>query len=321
MKRKILVTYKIPTCGFISMGDEFEIIFPNGDFISDEELDKHLINTDAIVSVFGIKLHNELIDKAPKLKLIANYGVGYDNIDIKYAAQKGITVTNTPDPVTEPTAELAMGLMISVVRKIGYLNNQLKLKQELETGVMKNLSTTLTNKTLGIIGMGAIGQALARRAIAFGMKIIYYNRSRLNVEIEKRYNATKEPLLDLLGMADIVSINTPLTDETYHLIGAKEFNAMKTNAFLINTARGSVINQNELIEALQKNKIAGAGLDVYENEPHIPDEFLNLDNVVLTPHTGTATVETREEMSILVSKIIQKFFNNQLDKYIVTSGF
>lgn len=317
MKRKILVTYKIPNCGFTSLGNEFEVIFPKDDFISDDELNLHITNTDTIVSVFGLKLHNELIDRAKKLKLIANYGVGYDNIDIKYAAQKGITVTNTPDPVTEPTAELAMGLMIAVTRKIGFLNNQLKLKKGLETGVMKNLSTTLTGKTLGIIGMGAIGQAVARRAISFGMKIVYYNRNRLNAEIEKKYNASKTSLSELLSMADVVSINTPLTKETYHLIGAKELKTMKKSAFLINTARGSVIDQTELINALQKKKIAGAGLDVYENEPHIPDELLDLNNVVLTPHTGTATIETREEMSMLVSDIIQKFFKNQLHKYIV----
>jgi len=300
------------------MGNDFEVVFPKDDFISESELNLHIANADVIVSVFGLKLSNELINKAKKLKLIANYGVGYDNIDIKYAAQKGITVTNTPDPVTEPTAELAMGLMIAVTRKIGFLNNQLRLKKGLKTGVMKNLSTTLTGKTLGIIGMGAIGQAIAKRAIAFGMKVIYCNRNRLNSDIEQKYNTFKTSLPELLNMADVISVNTPLTEETHHLIGAKEFKVMKKSAFLINTARGGIINQNELIYALQNNEIAGAGLDVYENEPHIPDELLDLDNVVLTPHTGTATIETRKEMSIFVSDIILHFFNNKLNKYIVT---
>ncbi|TLX74070.1 hydroxyacid dehydrogenase [Labilibacter sediminis] len=318
MRRKIVVTYKIPDCGFNTMGKEYEIIFPQQDMISEEEINKHIGDADALVSVFGLKLHNKLIDRAKKLKLIANFGVGYDNIDIKYASEKGITVTNTPDPVTEPTAELAMGLMISVARKIAFLNQQLKLKTGLQTGVMKNLSTTLTGKTLGIIGMGAIGQALARRALAFGMNIVYCKRKKLSPEIETKYNAKKLSLEDLMKTSDVVSLNTPLTDETFHLIGSKELNCMKKSAYLINTARGSVVNQPDLIDALKNNIIAGAGLDVYENEPHIPDALLNLDNVVLTPHTGTATTETRKEMSLLVTQIIQSFFNQQLDKYIVT---
>ncbi|WP_430931466.1 NAD(P)-dependent oxidoreductase [Saccharicrinis sp. 156] len=317
MKKKVLVTYKIPTCGFDTLRDEFDVIFPEDDKISDLEVDRHIETAEAIVSVFGHKLSNGDISRAAKLKLIANFGVGYDNIDIPFVTGKGITVTNTPDPVTEPTAELAMGLMIAVARKIGCLNNRLRTREGVSVGVMKNLGTTLTGKTLGIIGMGSIGQAVARRALAFGMNIIYHNRTRLSTEIENRYSAGMVSLEEVLRTSDVVSLHTPLTPETKHLVGEAEFKIMKRSAYIINTARGSVINENELIAALQNKEIAGAGLDVFENEPNIPKELLAFDNVVATPHVGTATLETREEMSIVVSDIIRKFFQGELTKFMV----
>ena len=293
------------------------MIFPKDDEISAAEIDEHIETCDAIVSVFGHQLPNEQIMRAPRLKLIANFGVGYDNIDIPFVSNRGITVTNTPDPVTEPTAELAMGLMIAVARKIGSLNNQLRTADGVKVGVMKNLSTTLTGKTLGIIGMGAIGQALARRALAFGMHIIYHNRHLLPTDIENKYSTHKVSLETLLTNSDVISLHTPLTAETKHLINSAEFDLMKNTAYIINTARGGVINQEALIAALQNKQIAGAGLDVYENEPHIPEELLAFNNVVATPHVGTATLETRKEMSILVSQIIRKFFAGELHEYIV----
>ncbi|SMO76377.1 glyoxylate reductase [Saccharicrinis carchari] len=308
---------QIPSDGFDSLSDQFQVIIPKGDAMSEKEIEEHIETVDAIVSVFGHALSNQLIDRAKKLKLIANFGVGYDNIDIDYARKKGITVTNTPDPVTEPTAELAMGLMVAAARQIGKMNNQLRSPEGVQTGVMKNLSTTLYGKTLGIIGMGAIGQALARRALAFGMHIVYHNRKQLSPDIEEEYQATKVSLEVLLKSADVVSLNTPLTPETHHLMGAAQFKAMKNTAIVINTARGSVINEPELIAALKNKEIAGAGLDVYENEPHIPKELLAMDNAVLTPHVGTATQETREEMSRFISDIIDQFFLGTLKKYIV----
>jgi glyoxylate reductase len=210
-----------------------------------------------------------------------------------------------------------MGLMVAVSRQIGFLTHQLRRPEGVKTGVMKNLSTTLTGKTLGIIGMGAIGQALARRAIAFGMKVVYHNRKKLPSKIEEQYQASYYKLNDLLKQSDVISLNCPLTPDTHHMIGKGAFEIMKKSVILINTARGSVINQDHLIKALQHKLIAGAGLDVYENEPHIPQELLDADNVVLTPHVGTATLETREEMSRLVSKIIRNFFSGTLNRYII----
>ncbi len=317
MAHKILVTYKIPSCGFDELGEDYEVIFPAQDAISEDEINKHIADTEAIVSVFGIKLCSSIIDKAPNLKIISNFGVGYDNVDIHYARKKGITVTNTPDPVTEPTAELAHGLMLAVARKIGLLNNQLRTATGVKVGVMRNLSTTLTGKTLGIIGLGAIGKATARRALASGMNVIYTKRERLSPEEEAEFKVSYQPLEKLLQLSDVVSLHTPLTSETKHLINTKELALMKNSAFIINTARGPVIEEKALIHALQNDIIAGAGLDVFWNEPQIPQELLELNNTVLTPHVGTATLETREEMSILVSNIIKMYFNHSLKQYIV----
>ncbi len=318
MKIKVLVLYKIPSCGFNDMDKEkFDIVFPQENEFTEKEIRQHTKDTQVIVSVFASKITPEFMDQFPQLKLISNFGVGYDNIDITHASKRKIIVTNTPDPVTEPTAELTMGLMIAVSRKIGFLNNQIRTPQGLETGVMKNLSSTLYNKTLGIIGMGAIGKALARRAQVFGMQIIYHNRKPLVQEIESKYNAKWCSMDDLLKLADVISLHVPLTKDTHHMINSSAFDKMKNSVFIINTARGPVINQQDLIEALLQGKIAGAGLDVFENEPFIPDELKKLPNTVITPHVGTGTIETRQEMSRFISQLITKFADGQLNECIV----
>ncbi|WP_282038368.1 NAD(P)-dependent oxidoreductase [Saccharicrinis aurantiacus] len=317
MAHKILVLFSIPNCGFTELGSDYEVIFPKGEIISNEEIEQHIGSTDVIVSVFGNKLENHIIDKAPHLKLIANYGVGYDNVDINYAKEKGIVVTNTPDPVTEPTAELAHALMLAVARQVGLLNSKVRTNEGVTMGVMKNLSTTLTGKTLGIIGLGAIGKATARRAIASGMHVVYNKRTPLNSAEEQELKVSYMDLEDLLQQSDVVSLHTPLNNDTNGMIGDAEFQLMKNTAYIVNTARGPVIDENALINALQNNLIAGAGLDVYWNEPEIPQALLKFDNTVLTPHVGTATLDTREEMSILVSEIIKMFFNKNLKQYIV----
>ncbi|MBR8535264.1 NAD(P)-binding domain-containing protein [Carboxylicivirga sediminis] len=309
MMKKVLIMLAVPRQEFEEILPDWEIVYPaNEDFTHDELVTK-VADVDAIVTVYGNKLTNEVIDAAPKLKMIANFGAGYDNIDMAHANAKGIVVTNSPDPVTEPTAELAMGLMIAVARRLGEMNNILKNKQDLKWGVMRNLSTTLVGKQLGIVGMGAIGKALARRAVASGMSVVYHNRKRIDESIEKEFNATYLPFEELLKTSDVVSLNMPLTAETKKMIGAKELALMKSSAYLINTARGPVVDEDALIEALKTDKIAGAGLDVFENEPLIPDAFRDLPNVVLMPHLGTATHETRGEMSKLVALNIHTYFS------------
>ena len=237
-----------------------------------------------------------------RLRLISNYGVGYNNIDTAYAREKGIAVTNTPRSVCNPTAELAMALMLALARRVAECDRRILTEKESLWGTMKNLGASLENKTLGIVGMGNIGKNVARKAEAFGMRVIYYNR-RTEVSGYRRV-----PLDTLLQEADFVSLHTPLTTETRHLIGARELSLMKPTAMLINTARGAVIDETALADALRQKRIAGAALDVFENEPHVTDVLYRLDNVVLTPHVGTGTIDTRIAMAEEALANIRNFF-------------
>jgi glyoxylate reductase len=308
MKKKILFTHQLPTGGFSLLKEDFELFWPENDSFSEKELMTFLPQMDAVVTVFGKPFPTQLINVAPKLKIIANYGAGVDNIPLQTATDSGIVVTNTPDAVTEPTAELAMGLIIDVARRISELDRSLRSKSNSDWGVLNNLSTTLQGKTLGIVGMGAIGRALARRAVAFGMKIIYHNRNKVSAETEERYDARFTDLQSLLRNSDVVSLNIPLTPETEGMIGLSELKLMKTSAYLVNTSRGPVVNEKALVEVLKKKEIAGAALDVYRTEPNVPEELLEMDRVVLSPHVGSATHETREIMSKQVAQTIQDFF-------------
>lgn len=257
-----------------------------------------LEEAEVLVSTFDYRVTREMINSAPYLRLITNFGVGFNNIDLDACRERGIRVTNTPQPVIEPTAELAFALMHDVARRTAEFDRKLRAGTAEAFGVMNNLSHSLYGKTLGIIGMGRIGQALARRAVASGMRIIYHNRKPLGDEIigqlgyEVRYVSKEE----LLQTADFVSLNLPYTPEVKHLIGEKELKMMKSTAYLINTARGAHVDEQALVEALQKGEIAGAAMDVYEHEPQIHPELLTLDNVVLSPHTGTGTWEGRIAM-------------------------
>lgn len=308
MKKKIVITHQIPKAPFSALKDDFDVIWPDADSFGEDVLIENLKDAEVVVTVFGKPFKAELIKAAPQLKLIANYGAGVDNIDVGTATDLGVVITNTPDAVTEPTAELSMGLMLDVARRISELDRGLRAKSIPDWGVLNNLSTTLQGKTLGIVGMGAIGRALARRANAFGMKIIYHNRNRVSSETEEKLGARYTDLENLLRYSDFVSLNIPLTPETEGLIGISELKLLKTSAFLINTARGAVLDQMALIKVLKNKEIAGAALDVYQNEPVVPDELLAMDNVVVSPHVGSATHETREIMSMQVVRIIQDFF-------------
>ncbi len=256
-----------------------------------------LEEAEVLVSTFDYRVTREMIESAPSLRLITNFGVGFNNIDLDACRERGIRVTNTPQPVIEPTAELAFALMHDVARRTAEFDRKLRAGTAEAFGVMNNLSHSLYGKTLGIIGMGRIGQALARRAIAAGMTIIYHNRrpianNQSPIADQAKY-VSKEQLLQ---EADFVSLNLPYTPEVKHLIGEKELKMMKPTAYLINTARGAHVCEQALVEALKKGEIAGAAMDVYEFEPQITPELLELDNVVLSPHTGTGTWEGRIAM-------------------------
>jgi lactate dehydrogenase-like 2-hydroxyacid dehydrogenase len=269
---------------------------------------------EVLVSTFDKRVDREMISRMPRLRLIANFGAGYNNIDLDACRERGIRVTNTPMSVIEPTAELAFALMMAVARNVCLRDRQLRDGQCEPMAVMNNLSHGLYGKTLGIIGMGRIGQALARRALASGMKIVYHNRHRLPEEIERRYEAHYLPQDVLLQQADFVSLNLPYTPESHHLIGAPQLTLMRSTAYLVNTARGAHVDEEALIRALKAGQIAGAAMDVYEHEPQISDELLRMPNVVLSPHTGTGTWEGRLAMCEEVTDNILAFADNELTK-------
>ena len=274
-----------------------------------------LEEAEVLVSTFDKPVTREMIMSAPNLKLVTNFGVGFNNIDLETCRERGIRVTNTPQPVIEPTAELAFALMHDVARRTAEFDRKLRQGIAEDFGVMNNLSHSLYGKTLGIIGMGRIGQALARRAVAAGMSIIYHNRrpianSQSPIADQARYVSKEE----LLQTADFVSLNLPYTPEVKHLIGEEELKMMKKSAYLINTARGAHVDEEALVKALREGEIAGAAMDVYEHEPKIHPELLTLDNVVLSPHTGTGTWEGRIAMCENVCDNILAWEKQELNK-------
>lgn len=299
---KILVTYNIPRKPFASLPKDWEVTFPDKEALEKEELIRMLPDYEVMLAIFHHPIDKEILDAGKKLKLISNYGVGYNNIDIQYARQKGIAVSNTPQSVCNPTAELAMALMLSAARRIAECNLRIRSEKESMWGTMCNLGFGLEGKTLGIIGMGNIGKNVARKAEAFGMNILYHNQ---HSEVP---GYRKADLPTLLQQSDFITLHTPLTPATRHLIGKQELAQMKKTAILINTARGAVIDETALTECLIKREIAGAALDVFEYEPKITEQLYQLDNVVLTPHIGTGTIDARIAMGQEALDNIRNFF-------------
>lgn len=299
---KILVTYNIPREPFASLPKDWEVTFPDKEALEKEELIRMLPDYEVMLAIFHHPIDKEILDAGKKLKLISNYGVGYNNIDIQYARQKGIAVSNTPQSVCNPTAELAMALMLAAARRIAECNLRIRSEKESMWGTMCNLGFGLEGKTLGIIGMGNIGKNVARKAEAFGMNILYHNQ-RSEVPGYRKAN-----LPTLLQQSDFITLHTPLTPATRHLIGKQELAQMKKTAILINTARGAVIDEAALTECLIKREIAGAALDVFEYEPKITEQLYQLANVVLTPHIGTGTIDARIAMGQEALDNIRNFF-------------
>jgi lactate dehydrogenase-like 2-hydroxyacid dehydrogenase len=313
--KKILMGHNFRREGFAGLEGKFDIIYPENKMFAKEEVMERIADIDVFVPNFSFRTDAGIIDAAERLKLIANFGAGYNNIDTGYAASKGIVVTNTPQAVLEPTAELCFALMLATARKVACYNHKLHSGVRLDWGIYGDLGMPLYGQTLGIYGMGRIGQAVARRAAASGMKIIYHNRHRLDKEIEEKYNAGYVGFGTLLKESDIISLNAPATAETYHLMGEQEFKEMKNTAILINTARGQLVDDKALAAALKTGEIYAAGLDVFENEPKILPELLELDNAVLTPHAGTGTYSARLDMTLEVARNIINFYEGgQIDK-------
>ncbi|MCE5177735.1 MAG: NAD(P)-binding domain-containing protein [Porphyromonadaceae bacterium] len=307
--KKVLIAYRLKPEGLRVLEGKYAVTLPTEkSSFSREEVLAMIPDFEVLVPNFSFYTDQEIMEHGSKLELISNWGVGFNNIDVDYATQKGIAVTNIPDSTREPTAEFAFGLLLAAGRRISYYDRKLRSPEGVSWGIYAEAGLSIYGKTLGIIGMGRIGQSLARRAVASGMEIIYHNRNRLSREIEKNYNATYVSLDNLLSTADYVSLNAPSTKDTRHMIGERELDIMKPTAVFINTARGEMVDERALADALRNNKIWAAALDVFENEPHILPELLTLDNVILAPHAGTKTVEARLNMSIEMARNIVGFY-------------
>ncbi len=301
MKPKLFLTRMIPQPGIDLLKEVFEISCNHEDrALSRQELIAGVQDADALLCLLTDSIDREVMDAAPRLKVISNYAVGYNNIDVAYATQKGIRVCNTPGVLTETTADLTWALILAAARRIPESDSYTRegLFRGWEPLLM--LGQDVFGKTLGILGMGRIGQAVSRRALGFGMKIIYYSPDTDPSTLD--FPAEKVDFATLLLQSDILSLHAPLTDETRHMIGKAELKMMKSSAILINTARGPLVDEMALIDALRDGQIFAAGLDVYEQEPDFSMAMLELRNLVLLPHIGSASIETRTRMAIMAAQ-------------------
>jgi len=310
-RKKIVITRKIPGAGVERLKEIFDIeVSPFDRDVTQDEIIKMATGAQGLISMVTNNLNKEIIDHLTTIQIIANYAVGFNNIDIEYAREKGIVVTNTPDVLTEATADIAMALILCTARRI-VEGDRLVRKGEFK-GFYPTffLGVELQNKVLGIYGMGRIGKAVAKRAVACGLKIIYHDP----IQIAKRsinFPAHYVSFDELLKESDFVSIHAPLITETYNKFTKTEFRKMKKEAFLINAARGPLVKEEDLAYALKQGWIAGAGLDVYEFEPEVHPDLIKLDNVVLLPHIGSAAAEVRERMATIAADNIIAFFKGE----------
>ncbi len=303
MRPKILVTGRLP-------GDIIEKLTRCCDVEANTEdrpmeMDAVLASIgdkDGLLSMITDRVDAELMDRAPRLRIISQMAVGYNNIDVEAATRRGIAVTNTPGVLTDATAELAFALLLAAARRVVEGDRMVREGRFRFWAPFLFLGSQVSGKTLGIIGMGRIGKAVAQRARGFDMKIIYHNLAPLGASEEAQYGAQYRSLDALLAEADFISVHVPLTDKTKYLIGKEQFSRMKKSAFLINTSRGPVVREKDLVEALRSGVIAGAGIDVYENEPALEPGLSELENAVLLPHVGSGTLETRTRMAEMAAE-------------------
>jgi len=296
---KVVITGKIPAIAVERLRAEHEVLsWDEPVAISRDELLKRVKGADAIVSLLTEKVDAELLDAAgPQLKVVSNVAVGYNNIDVPACKERNVLVTNTPGVLTEATADIAMALILMSTRRLAEGERVIRKQEPWQWGMFYMLGSGIQGNQLGIVGMGLIGAAVARRAKAFGMNIAYTKRSPLDAATAKELDAKHMSMDELLATSDVVSLHCPYSPETHHLMNAETIGKMKKSAYLINTARGPVVDEAALADALKRNAIAGAGLDVFEHEPKVHEGLLGLDNAVLIPHLGSATVETRTAMA------------------------
>lgn len=312
MKPKIILTRQLPDSIETRMRELFNATLNESDMpLSKEELIAAVQSADVLVPTVTDTIDAEIIAAAgPQLKLIASFGVGVDHIDLKAARDKGITVTNTPGVLTEDTADVVMSLILAVPRRIAEGDVRARSGQWNGWSPTGMLGRRINGKRLGIVGMGNIGEAVARRARGFGMSIHYHNRKPVHPQLEEELEATYWESLDqMLPRMDIVSVNCPSTPQTQNLLSRERLSLLQPHAYLVNTSRGDVVDEEALIDLLSNNGIAGAGLDVYKDEPVIPEKLRHLKNTVLLPHIGSATIEGRQDMGQKVIINIQTFID------------
>jgi glyoxylate reductase len=301
---KIVVTRRIPEPAVELLREAGDVwVSPDDRPLETQELHDAVKGADIAVTLLHDKVDDAFLDAAgDQLRAVCNVAVGFDNIDVPAATKRGVLITNTPAVLTEATADLAMTLILAVTRRIGEGERLLRNREPWSWHMFMLLGMGLQDKTLGVLGMGAIGQSVARRAKAFGMEIVYSDARQASEEVERELGAKRVELEELLRTADVVTVHAPLMDETRHLIDAETLALMKETAYLVNSARGPIVDEAALVDALKTGKIAGAGLDVFENEPDVHPGLLELDNVVILPHLGSATIETRTAMGVLAAK-------------------
>ena len=311
--KKILITMQVPEPVVDELKKNFEIDYNDSlDFLDREDLIKRAKDASALLVPLSEKIDREIIEACDNLEIIANFGAGFDNVDIKAAAEKNIVVTNAPAKFsTQSTAEIAIGLIIDVMRGITRGEDSLRAGEFKGWKPTYGLGPSVAGKTLGIFGMGRIGQAVCKRAKAMKMDVIYHSRTRLDESKEKELGATYVSFDELIEKSNVISLNSSYSKELHHLFNEDVFGRMKDTAYLVNTSRGPIIDEEALVKALAEKTIAGAGLDVYEFEPAVTEGLLKLDNVVLSPHLGNATIEAREEMGMIAAKNIILVLNGE----------
>jgi len=303
MKSKILVSGHVEEAVLRRLDDACDMLCNREDRPMERaRLLEAVADRDGFLSMITDRVDAELMDLAPRLRVIANMAVGYNNVDTDAASARGILVTNTPGVVTEPTADLTFALLLAVGRRVADLDRRTRAGEFRWWAPRLFLSGDVAGKTLGIVGLGRIGKAVAERARGFRMRILYCNRKRLDPAEEQQLGVEYRGFRELLRESDFVSLHVPLTEETRHLVNRETLTWMKPTAYLLNVSRGPVVDEEALVEALQQKKIAGAGLDVYENEPALTPGLTELDNVVLLPHVGSATVDVRIRMAEMAAQ-------------------
>jgi glyoxylate reductase len=300
MKPKVFLTRELPPKAMERLRQETDLEMNTEDrVLTKQEIIDGIKGKDALLCLLTDQIDSEIISNNPKLKIIANYAVGFNNIDIDAATKFGIPVSNTPGVLTDTSADMTFALIMATARRIPEGDKFVRTGKWNGWGPLQFLGTDVYESTLGIIGMGRIGKAVAKRANGFDMDIKYWNRTRLPEKEEKQLGLEYLPFKQVLGVSDFVSLNVAFNEETFHLISTREFELMKTTSIIINTSRGPVLDEKALVIALQEGKIGGAGLDVFENEPKIEPELVEMNNVVLLPHLASATIATRTKMAMI----------------------